>query len=339
MVVNNVSYALVTDPKCADDVGPNDSLPTANSPCQLASPSTPRSAPSLPSQPSSSFSNWVDDFHIPWNKLPEDTQLELANGKRLSSSQQRELVRIVVLDIVKVSLRPGRKALAVIAEKMVCKHPASLKDVLCSDTIGTGSYSLMKRLESRVENSTRTQAKTVRDTIGIPIKRKCIHIYGCLNAFPTERGHQETEESEMKKKADMQQMWNSGECETSEQISSLMTATYYAQRQCINSRRLTTSELCAEWPYLFQAGGMETHYDQLLGTSFQNISNELDSKGLQIIRYMKSLKIHQAVQKIVLDIEKAKLELGNDQPLLIGVILLLVAFFKEEINRMFKAIR
>jgi len=173
----------------------------------------------------------------------------------------------------------------------------------------------------------------------LALTKRFLRMYGCQNAFPNERKEGENRDTEIKKKEEMQRWWKSGQWENSA-VELFMGATYYAQRMRINSRNFTTCEILEEWPFLFQTDGLKVHYNELLGVSYDNIGDSLDKKGHKIIRYMKSLKTatHTAVQTILLDMEMAKLDaekIDSYQIFVVGIILLLAAYFKEDIGHIF----
>lgn len=79
----------------------------------------------------------------------------LKNGARPKPSQRCDMVRILIDDVHNITLKPSRKQLARVAEKIVLQHPKSFKDVIGEDTIGTGYDSLLKNLVDRSQNQNR----------------------------------------------------------------------------------------------------------------------------------------------------------------------------------------
>ncbi|KAF6724417.1 hypothetical protein FQA47_014489 [Oryzias melastigma] len=143
-----------------------------SSPVQLlSSPSTSSSPGSstIASSPSglqtSLIPDWVERFEIPWERFPEELIQNLKRQKRPSARQRREMVSIVVSEMMKLCRNPTKQNTTEIAKRMVTKYPKSFQDVIDGDVIGPGYHSLVKQLQSRVENVKRPDTPKV-------IKRK-----------------------------------------------------------------------------------------------------------------------------------------------------------------------
>lgn len=123
---------------------------------------------SLSSSSSSSFSaspspsclitgpDWTDCFEIPWTNFPEELTQCFEREKRPNPRLRQEMVHIVVSEMMKVCPSPNKKASVEIAKKMVAKYPKSLQDVIEGDAVGQGYHSLVKQLQTRVENGKRS---------------------------------------------------------------------------------------------------------------------------------------------------------------------------------------
>lgn len=72
----------------------------------------------------------------------------LERVKRPSSKLCRELIRIVVSEMMHACASPGKQASTEVAKKMVEKYPQSLQDVIEGDVVGTGYHSLVKTAAS-----------------------------------------------------------------------------------------------------------------------------------------------------------------------------------------------
>ncbi|XP_051788930.1 uncharacterized protein LOC114658794 [Erpetoichthys calabaricus] len=150
--------------------------------------------------------SWIDDFYIPWTKLPSDLMGYLERGGRLPPKRQGELIRIVISEVMSVCKVPLKRHLIHIAAKMVNKYPRSLKDVIEGEIIGSGYDSLLKQLHARAENVKRDDhAKSKRkkatssgsntDEVS-PHQRACIQdTYGCVNWCPDQMPLGETVET------------------------------------------------------------------------------------------------------------------------------------------------
>lgn len=65
---------------------------------------------------------------------------------------RRQMVRTVVSEMMKICKNPTKHNTTEIAKRMVARYPKSLQDVIDGDVIGLGYHSLVKQLQSRVEN-------------------------------------------------------------------------------------------------------------------------------------------------------------------------------------------
>ncbi|KAI3362801.1 hypothetical protein L3Q82_001848 [Scortum barcoo] len=120
-----------------------------------SSSSTSASSPGLDTQ-------WDDNFEIPWSKFPEEVTHALERGKRPGPKLRRQMVRIVVTEMMEKCPHVGKKHSTDVARKMVAKYPNSLQDVIEGDIVGTGYHSLVKQLQNRIENVRRTSTPKIR---------------------------------------------------------------------------------------------------------------------------------------------------------------------------------
>ncbi|XP_054913457.1 uncharacterized protein LOC129377493 [Poeciliopsis prolifica] len=135
------------------------------------------SSPSLSCSPV--LPTWVDSCQIPWQKLPEELIQTLERHKRPSARLQRQMVRIIVSEMMLICKNPTKRDTTEIAERMVSRYPKSLKDVIDGDVIGLGYHSLVKQLQARIENVKR------QDTPKITKRKASVqYTYGCVNWAP-----------------------------------------------------------------------------------------------------------------------------------------------------------
>lgn len=106
--------------------------------------------------------NWVDNFQIPWQKLPEEFMQNLERQKRQSPRLRREMIRIVVSEIMKVCNNPTKRNTTEIGKRIVAKYTKSLQDVIEGDVIGPRFHSLVKQLQARVENVKRPNTPKIK---------------------------------------------------------------------------------------------------------------------------------------------------------------------------------
>lgn len=86
----------------------------------------------------------------------------LERGNRPSPRFRREMVRIVVQEMMRKNPCPSKKSSTEVAKKMVAKYPKSLQDIIEGDVIGPGYHSLVKQLQYRIENAKRSMTPKMR---------------------------------------------------------------------------------------------------------------------------------------------------------------------------------
>ncbi|KAI5086458.1 solute carrier family 41 member 1 isoform X1 [Silurus meridionalis] len=210
-------------------------------------------------------SDWADNFKIPWEKLPEALMQCLERQKRPTPRLRRDMVKIVVSEMMKICKSPSKQNSTAIAKKMVAKYPASLQDVIDGDIVGAGYHSLLKQIRNRVENVKRTNVPKIRkrsrtedsDTEEIPAERKAAvqDTYGCVNWNVKFMPLNETKESQLEKQEIMKMKSKETNFDL-EEVSNLLKATYYTQRRDINNGA-SIHQLCENWPFLFQEVGVQ----------------------------------------------------------------------------------
>ncbi|KAL0199024.1 hypothetical protein M9458_007564, partial [Cirrhinus mrigala] len=199
---------------------------------------------------------------------------------------------------MKMCESPSKQNSTVIAKKMVAKYPASLQDVIDGDIIGAGYHSLLKQIQNRVENVKRTNVPKIRkrsrtedsDTEEIPAERRAAvqDTYGCVNWNVDFMPLNETKESQLEKQ-EMMKMKSKATNFDSEEVSTLLKATYYTQRKDINNGA-SIQQLCENWPFLFQEVGMCTHFKQLTGIDLKEmLLKSLDKKGQRLLNFLKTV--------------------------------------------------
>ncbi|RXN38123.1 hypothetical protein ROHU_001416 [Labeo rohita] len=242
----------------------SDSLPSSRESSSGTQSSSCSSSPSPTFGKASTVAfDWANNFKIPWVKLPEALMQCLERQKRPTPRLRRDMVKIVVSEMMKMCESPSKQNSTVIAKKMVAKYPASLQDVIDGDIIGAGYHSLLKQIQNRVENVKRTNVPKIRkrsrtedsDTEEIPAERRAAvqDTYGCVNWNVEFMPLNETKESQLEKQ-EMMKIKSKATNFDSEEVSTLLKATYYTQRKDINNGA-SIQQLCENWPFLFQEVG------------------------------------------------------------------------------------
>lgn len=119
-------------------------------------------------------------------------------------------MRTVVSEMMKICKNPTKHNTTEIAKKMVARYPKSLQDVIDGDVIGLGYHSLVKQLQSRVENAKRPDTPKIKkrkvasddDTDEISAEQRACDqdTYGCVNWELRHLPLPETAESQLQKK-------------------------------------------------------------------------------------------------------------------------------------------
>lgn len=313
------------------------------------SPVTPSRASSTATSSSESCSprapNWLDTFQIPWQKLSEELVQNLERQKRPSPRLRREMIRIVVSEMMKICKNPTKQNTTEIAKRMVARYPRSLQDVIDGDIIGLGYHSLAKQLQSRVENVKRPDTPKIKrrnrasddDTDEISVKQRA-HVqdtYGCVNWMPKHLPLPETVTSQSEKKEKMKTFEEINF--NSDAVKELIKSTYFTQRKDINNGE-SIKNLSHEWPFLFKEVGMAAHFQELTGVCLiESFLANVEKKGARLLNFFKCVDAHK--HKQVLDaLLKVQTEIGQSTGCsgeVIQMVLLLLAHFDEKEEHMF----
>lgn len=102
------------------------------------------------------------------------------------------MIRIVASKMMNACASPSKQASTDVAKKIVAKYPQSLQDVIGGDVVGPGYHSLVKKLQTRIENVRRSSAPKIMkrkrggdeyDTDEIPAEQRAAvqDTYDCIN--------------------------------------------------------------------------------------------------------------------------------------------------------------
>lgn len=275
--------------------------------------------------------SWHYSFDIPWSKLASSTRQVLDNEQRPSAAQRREIVRIVVAEVVTVCKKPGKRHITEIARKMVIHYPKSFRDEIEGQVVGTGYDSLVKQLMSRLDNFKRLQAPTKKrfSESGCPenIKKGRKDAYGCINPDP-ELPIGETKQLQEQKQEELINMFKNQD-KDEKKMEKLMLET--SQRRDILSGLKETEEIFKVWPFLFQEFGMRLHFRELTGIQIDDTFEESTaSKIRRILRYFQFAQTNPSSR--LGTVLNQTLEGGDET---CAAILMLLAHFKEQQDKMF----
>ena len=211
---------------------------------------------------------WANDFEVPWSKVPQrDLLSQLEKGMRPSPKVRREMIRIVCGDIANITLKPGKKTLACIAQEMVNRYPKSFKDNVEGIIVGTGYDRVLRQLIHRFENINRnsnvTPKKHKREEDGNENsesnKKVITHdSYGCINYLPNNYQSGDSEATQQETKSLLKEKYLCSALEEVE-VETFMKECYILQRKEIVPNGKSMLTLRTEWPFLFQPDGMNVH--------------------------------------------------------------------------------
>ncbi|TWW78169.1 uncharacterized protein LOC130533951 [Takifugu flavidus] len=290
--------------------------------------------------------DWVDSFEIPWHKLPEQLTQSLERGKCPTPRMRREMIRIVVAEMMKKHSLITKRSTTEVAKKMLAKYPKSLQDIE-GDVIGPGYHSLVKRLQNRVENVRRSTAPKIRkrkhftdesDTDEVsPEKRAAIQdTNGCIKWDLKFLPLGETTESHLQQKKKLKMMFLQTDANP-EEVKLLMKQTFYTQRKQVN-RGENIKHLLGEWPYLFDELGMAVHFEELTGVQLKAVFlRNLDVKGNRLLHYLKTVCVNKS-GKFLQAVTKYQMMRGDQSGCsqdLMDMVLLLLAYFNEKEDAIF----
>ena len=293
--------------------------------------------------------DWVDTFLIPWDKFPEELLQSLERGKRPNPRMRREMVRIVVSEMMQNRSCINKRSSTEVAKKMVAKYPKSLQDVIEGDVIGAGYYSLVKQLQNRIENVRRSTTSKIRkrkhhsdtdDTDKVsPEQRAAVQdTYGCINWNQKFLPLGETPESQQEHEEKLKMMSQQPNVNP-DKVRRLMKLTFYTQRKKVNQGQ-NTKKLLDEWPLLFDELGMAVHFQELTGLGLKEVfSRNLELKGKRLLCYLNTASMHfsksRKVLQAVTKYQVMRGELSGCSEDLKDMVLLLLSYFDEKEDAMF----
>lgn len=255
-------------------------------------------------------------------------------------------------DILKVDANPKQKNLSIIAERIVAAYPNSFVDDIGGKIIGSGSASVLRQLENRINNLKRGEkslpfgasassslASTSDEEGGCKPKRaKMQDSYGCINWQPKELPPGEDETTHKDKVIAFKQMYSANrDTWDMEIISSHMDSLYFTIRTQINSKCMTIDALLEEYPFLMEDNSMMSHFKKLVGIDLRSTLEEsIERKGQRILMYLNQISNQSstkgALKKAFQELDDAKLAARDCSPELPGLLLLLSTYFGEDIG-------
>jgi hypothetical protein len=269
--------------------------------------------------------------------MPANLMTTITQKERPTPALRREMIRIICSEIVTTCANPGRRQLRLLADKIVNTYPLSFRDMLDGDVIGSGYDSLMLQLESRLDNLNRGKLSVKRrlsensteSSESVQSKKICPRdYYGCVSWQPILPSGDDL--VDLKTKQTALKSLASDASPDMVLLKELMQQTYCLQREDINVG-MNAAELQEEWPSLFTALGIETHFEQLTEIPLLvTMTSAMERKAATIVDFLKSTS--KKCTAVLLRLDEAKAEFGNNSPMVVGVLLLLASHFGENVD-------
>lgn len=281
---------------------------------------------------------------IPWGQFPEALTQALERERRPNPSLRKEMVRIVVREMMKVTMSLSKKNAVDVARKLVAKYPKSLQDVIEGDIIGTGWGSLAKQIQNRIENVKRPTTPKIRkrksndsDTDEVPPEKRAAiqDTYGCIRWHVKFMPLGETAESQQQKKDELKKLFSQNE-QSPGPLKMLMKSTFYSQRQDVNQGK-DMKYLQVNWPYWFHEIGMNVHFNELTGVDLkETFLKNVEQKGERLLHFMKTVAVNKS-KRFYQAATKLQMMMGEQaiSTQVTEMVLLLLAYFDERDDVMF----
>ncbi|KAJ8339841.1 hypothetical protein SKAU_G00344740 [Synaphobranchus kaupii] len=297
--------------------------------------------------------SWLSRFQVPWGKFPLRLSSAIARGERPNPQDRRSMVRTVVEAMQALCHNPKRSACEQVAKIIVNTYPQTFADFSeKGERLGTGHYSLLRSLKSRVENVNRdnlihrirrpkrTSSNEDRGHPNSPKQvRQDVDSYGCTNWQPTDLPAGETADSLEDKRKTLSSIFNSTDPRAAErtEVDDLMVRTFVYQRHMINTcPPPSIAEIQEHWPFLFTRKGLCNHFHKLTDIDISAcLSNALLTKGRRIVYFFASQKWKwtRGIPGVLEEIESYG-ALSNNQ-VAIAAIILMMKYFNEKEESIF----
>lgn len=290
--------------------------------------------------------DWADTFDIPWKKFPEELIQFLERGKRPSPQKRREMVRIVIREMMQKSSDISRRHCTIVAKKIVAKYPKSLQDVIEGDIIGSGYHSLVKQLQNRIENAKRSTTPKSRkrklhaesDTDEMPAEKRAPiqETYGCIKWEMKFMPLGESAESQQQSRDELKSL-SKQNAPNQDVVKQLTRSTFYTQRKEVNNGK-EIKYLLEDWPFLFDEIGMAVHFEELTGVSLkETFVRNLDLKGERLLNYLKTVAVNKSKRLVqsFTNIQLMRREHTGPSGDVLEMVLLLLSYFDEKEDMMF----
>uniref|UniRef100_A0A3P8S092 Uncharacterized protein n=1 Tax=Amphiprion percula TaxID=161767 RepID=A0A3P8S092_AMPPE len=320
---------------------------SSSSPLETTSPlSSPSSLPSTSSSnlselsspdsrgfPSQLSKTWPETFQVPWDHMPLEIRSAIANGKRPTPAERRQMVRVLADEMRKYEANPTRSQCLTVCQKIVRQYPQSFADVFADGSLMAGGHtSLLIQVKTRIENLNRDSSfarhRTPRCSGSSSVrKRGPTDTYGCTR-FQPDLPPSETDDSVEQKRQRLEEIHRQEGASGVEraEVCSLMETTFCLLRRHINAIPVPTIEdIRSKWPYLFNQRCIYAHFELLTDLNVLRLLElAMEECGRVIIEYFQSKSTNKDVQAV--------LSQGENTDVALNVVQLLMAYFTETTN-------
>ena len=230
--------------------------------------------------------DWVDNFQVDWLQMPLNIKRCLYNSYRLTHTDRKRMVRLIVDQMREECLNPTLQQVTMISHRIVNEFPNSFQDQVDGQCVGSGIAYLSRQLKNRIEHINR----------GIPSVRlrackSCVKIadaYGCPNYSP-KVPLDETEESLENYRQELVAMFHQQNQLSWGKVDKLMSNSFFAQRLDIN-QEIDIHALRDKWPYLFLENNLLKHFEILTEVNQQRLVESMANQRDHLFHYLQSSK-------------------------------------------------
>jgi len=247
----------------------------------------------------------------------------LENRERPSASERREVIRVIVGDLLATCITTGKRHVVEIARKVMRAYPKSFRDEVAGKVVGSGYDSIVRQMMSNVYNR-RSKFPSIQERAADKATRHRRDTYGCINPEPPLPAG-ETEATQRTKMEELKLMFKNQDKDT-KKVEELMAVTFASQRKDI-LRIQDIKKLLENWPYLFQETGMRINFRELTGSQ---ISECFARNFDRVHEYFHSLHTEPSRQAGDLAVQT---QVSSDHSC--GAVLLLLVHFNEYQEKMF----
>ena len=277
--------------------------------------------------------------------MPKGLQVSISRKERPLPSERRQMIRVLADDIAKITSRPMRKHLTVVASKVVAEFPSSFQDKLDDVVVGSGYNSILTQLEQRFQNLNRQPMKrgnSSSDEAGssqTAKRQRATCAYGTnADQYSPDLPSNENSLTQAEKMKCLQEI-HATEGWKLDEVKELLTDTYASVRRVINEGKHSIHSVKEDWPFLFEALGMLHHFEILVGINLrETLADALSSKVPRLMQFMDSKQTTNKQLKLKLhDLSSAKRQSSTNSPEILGFLIVLATFFGEDFTALIQS--